>query len=260
MNKILNKSIRYTIRTLNALSEGDLSIENIRIRNRLRKMSINYNRYKLFDKKWLLDSNINTVIDIGANIGEFTFIFSELFPNAYIYAFEPLPDCFNQLEKRTKNMRNIKIFNFALGSTEGELKLHKSSWHPASSFREMGDLHKQNYPHSSESDDLIVRIKKLDDIFKKESLTNNIFIKMDVQGFEDEVIKGGPNIFKNAKVVVVESSYQKLYDNEPLFDGIYSLLKPLGFEFRGSLKQSVSKSDESFLQADCIFIKRNNNV
>ncbi|NQU87010.1 MAG: FkbM family methyltransferase [Mariniphaga sp.] len=207
-----------------------------------------------------MDSNINTVIDIGANIGEFTFIFSELFPNAYIYAFEPLPDCFNQLEKRTKNMRNIKIFNFALGSTEGELKLHKSSWHPASSFREMGDLHKQNYPHSSESDDLIVRIKKLDDIFKKESLTNNIFIKMDVQGFEDEVIKGGPNIFKNAKVVVVESSYQKLYDNEPLFDGIYSLLKPLGFEFRGSLKQSVSKSDESFLQADCIFIKRNNNV
>jgi len=62
----------------------------------------------------------------------------------------------------------------------------------------MEDLHKQNYPHSSESKDLVVGIRRLDDIFIEDTLANNIFIKMDVQGFEDEVIKGGMNIFKNA--------------------------------------------------------------
>ncbi len=256
MKKFIKKSIYYVIRKLEIISQIGFNIKSIRYARYLRKKGVNYGRYMLFNKNWLLNSNINTVIDIGANIGEFTTIFAELFPDAKIYAFEPLPDCFKQLEIRTKkNLKNIKNFNYALGSQEGELKLHKSSWHPASSFREMGDLHKQNYPHSSESEDLIVRIRKLDDIFSDVSLTNNIFIKMDVQGFEDEVIKGGVNIFKKAKVVVAESSFQKLYENEPLFHGIYSLLHPLGFQYVGSLKQSANKKDESFLQGDCIFIK-----
>ena len=120
----------------------------------------------------------------------------------------------------------------------------------------MADLHKKNYPHSSESVELKVPIQRLDDVFKSTNLDNNIFIKIDVQGFEDEVIKGGVETFGKAKVIIVESSYQKLYENEPLFHGIYSLLQPLGFEFMGSLKQSKFHVDESFLQGDCIFIKK----
>ena len=255
MNNFLEKTINYTIRKLQTISEGGLSIENIRISKNLKKKSINYNRYKLYRKKWLLDMDINTVLDIGANVGEFTAIYHELFPEAKIYAFEPLPDCFFELKERTENIENIKSYNLGLGSKDGILKIHMSSWHPASSFRDMADLHKQNYPHSSESQDVDVSINKLDDVLNESDLVDNIFIKMDVQGFEDEVIKGGAKIFQKAKVVVVESSFQKLYEDEPLFHGIYALLKPLGYDFVGSLKQSVNKEDGSFLQGDCIFIK-----
>lgn len=253
--QLIRKSIAKINRELAIIYEDGISLKKIKRRRELKRKGIAYSRYRLYNRKWLLDLDIRSILDIGANIGEFTSIFSELFPEAEIHAFEPLPDCYEKLEKRTENLKNIKTYNLGLGCRDGELKLHRSSWHPASSFRKMGDLHKQNYPHSSESNDILVGIRRLEDIMKEEELNNDIFIKMDVQGFEDEVIKGGLSIFNKTKVIVVESSFQKLYENEPMFDGIYALLKPLGFEFRGSLKQSISSKDGSFLQGDCIFIK-----
>lgn len=256
--QLFRRVIHRVINELVYIVEDDISLKKIWKRKQLKKRGIAYSRYKLFDKKWLLDSNIQTVLDVGANIGEFTCIYNELFPSAEIHAFEPLPNCFTKLKKRAENMRNVNLYNIALGSKEEKLNIHESTWHPASSFREMGHLHKQNYPHSSESTDLIVDIRRLDDVVKDSDLKNNILIKMDVQGFEDEVIKGGENIFKKAKVIVVESSFQKLYENEPMFKGIYSLLQPLGFDFVGSLKQSINKEDGSFLQGDCIFLNSRN--
>ena len=255
MKNYLNKLIRYTIRVLCELSEDGLNIENIRLRKKLKNISINYNRYKLYHKKWLLDLDINTVLDVGANVGEFTCIYHELFPNAEIFAFEPLPNCYRQLQERTKNRNNIHCYNVGLGNEDGSMEIHESDWHPASSFREMDSLHKMNYPHSSGSKDLTVNIKRLDDVLEGEKLVDNIFIKMDVQGFEDEVIKGGNKIFSKAKVIIVEVSFEQLYKGEPLFHGLYSLLEPLGFKFAGNLKQSVNKKDGRYLQADCIFVK-----
>jgi len=254
---IFKRCIRYTINKLEYLYKTDLSIQEIKKARYLRKrLKVNYSRYSLFNKGWLKNCNIRTIIDIGANVGEFTAIFAELFPNARVYAFEPLPDCFEQLTKVAKQYQGrVKAFNIALGAQEGISKFHRSSWAPASSFREMSDLHKKNYQHSAGSESVSVQVQTLDDVFRDIDLEDNIFIKMDVQGFEDEVIKGGSEVIKRAKVLVIECSFQKVYEGEPMFDGIYDLLVAMGFEYRGSLKQSVRKDDQSFLQADCIFIK-----
>lgn len=55
-------------------------------------------------------------------------------------------------------------------------------------------------------------------------------------------------MFQAAKIIVIEMSIQELYDGEPGFDDLYCVLISLGFTYHGSLKQSVSKSDESLLQ------------
>jgi len=205
----------------------------------------------------LLDCNIRTVIDIGASVGEFTAIYAELFPGAQIYAFEPLPDCFEQLTKVAKQYQGrVKVFNIALGAQEGSFEFHRSSWAPASSFREMSDLHKENYPHTAGSETVKVDVKTLDEVFENIDLKKNIFIKMDVQGFEDEVIKGGLEAIRKAKVLVIECSLQSTYEGEPMFDGIYDLVRSIGFDYRGSIKQSIRKDDQSFLQADCVFMKK----
>ncbi|RJQ24791.1 FkbM family methyltransferase [Candidatus Parcubacteria bacterium] len=256
MDITVSRVINFAIRWLQYLSETGLDPGNIERVKRLRISGINYSRYLLFNKKWLIESQINTVIDIGANVGEFTAIFAELFPNAKVYAFEPLPDCFELLNRVAKRYRGrVKAFNIAIGEQKGSFEFYRSSWAPASSFREMGDLHKKNYPHSVGSETVTVEVETLDSVFRDIDMSDNVFVKMDVQGFEDEVIKGGLEVIGRAKVLVIECSLQQTYEGEPMFHGIYSLVRPMGFEYRGSLKQSVRRDDESFLQADCIFIR-----
>ena len=252
---MIGKFLRQISSNYKYFAKYGLSVGSLKKRFDLTKSNIHHSRYMLYDHDWLRKLRINTVIDIGANVGEFTWIFSKLFSGAEIFAFEPLPNCYRQLQERTKNRNNIHCYNVGLGNEDGSMEIHESDWHPASSFREMDSLHKMNYPHSSGSKDLTVNIKRLDDVLEGEKLVDNIFIKMDVQGFEDEVIKGGNKIFSKAKVIIVEVSFEQLYKGEPLFHGLYSLLEPLGFKFAGNLKQSVNKKDGRFLQADCIFIK-----
>ena len=104
-----------------------------------------------------------------------------------------------------------------------------------------------NYPHSAGSETIKVRVQTLDKVFQNTDLEENILIKMDVQGFEDEVIKGAVNTIKKTKVLIIECSLQTTYEGEPMFYGIYTLMHSLGFEYRGSIKQSVRKDDQSFL-------------
>lgn len=223
----------------------------------LRKNNINIGRYELFNKKWILDCNIRTVIDIGANIGEFTLIFDYIFNKPDIYSFEPLPQYSFALTKITQSKKNINFFNCALGEKESVEVMNVSSWGPSSSLLEMADLHKEMAPHSSGSSPIRVEVKRLDDLIDEKKITKNMLIKIDVQGFEKKVIEGGKKIFSFAKIVIIEMSYKELYKGEARFDNIYSLLVGLGFEFHGTLKQSVNSLDESYLQCDGIFINKN---
>ena len=258
MENFTIRFLRFVIRILENFTQFGLSIKEIKKARYLKSIGVHYSRYSLYNKKWLLDYNFRTIIDIGANIGEFTIIFAELFPFAKIYAFEPLPNCYKKLKVRTVNYPNINSYNFGLGIKADDLIINKSNWHPASSFRKMAELHKHQFPYSAVSEKIKVRVKSLDEILFNKNLKKDIFIKIDVQGFEDEVIIGGLKTIKQATVVVIEASFKRLYENEPMFHGIYSLLQPLGFEYRGSLKQSIQKEDDSYLQGDCVFVSQNN--
>ena len=254
MVKITSKALRYISKKLTLYAQYGI-LGSFFMKTKLRKRGVNLNRYSLYDKKWLKNLNIDTVIDIGANVGEFTFIFHELFPSSQIHAFEPIPECFNKLNNKVSGLENVITYKIGLGSQTRVMNLNKSSHDPASSFRVMSEFHKENYPHSAQSEQINVKVQRLDDILDFTNAEKNIFIKMDVQGFEDEVIKGGLVTFSKAKVIIVECSYRKLYNKEPMFHGIYELLTSLGFEFMGCLKQSENKKDETYLQGDCIFVK-----
>ena len=69
---------------------------------------------------------VRTVLDIGANVGVTALYFSQIFPNANIYAFEPAPDNFAVLAKNVANCARIRAFNFALGARDATLELYAS--------------------------------------------------------------------------------------------------------------------------------------
>src|SRR5881409_2522439 len=100
---------------------------------RLRRLGISYEHYRELRQPWLLGLNINTILDVGANVGQFATLAHAVFPSANIFSFEPLPDCFEQLKLRLPE--NSSAFNMALGDHNGELDFYRASTcSPASSF------------------------------------------------------------------------------------------------------------------------------
>lgn len=224
---------------------------------RLRRLGVHHSRYQLFNKKWLKALNVKRVIDVGANKGEFSIIFSELFEGAEIDAFEPLPQCVEILSKLETKISRICVHPFAISEMRGKSKFNVSSHDPSSSLLLMSDLHKEHYPHSSGSKQIIVECETLDEFYKETTFNGVTILKIDVQGGEKSVLIGGKNTLKNIDIVVLEISFVQLYEGEANFDQIYSLLRDMGFEFRGMIKQSISKQTDQFLQCDAIFQRKN---
>jgi len=205
--------------------------------------------------KWMRNLNIRTVLDIGANTGQFAGEIHAIAPEAAIYSFEPLRDCYDLLVEKMSAVPKFRAFDCALGSEASEIDMHRSEFPPSSSILRMGALHKRAFPFTSKEVLEKVAIKRLDDVTGDLDLAENILIKIDVQGFEDRVIAGGPKTIQIAKLLIVETSFESLYDDQPLFDTIYETVKRMGFAYHGNFSQLSNPIDGNILQADAIFIK-----
>ena len=133
--------------------------------------------------------------------------------------------------------------------------MHRSEFTPSSSILRMRELHKQAFPFTSKETLEKIAVKRLDDVTGGLDLAKNILIKIDVQGFEDRVIAGGLKTIQMAKLLILETSFESLYDDQPLFDTIYETVKRIGFAYHGNFSQLLSPIDGNILQADGIFIK-----
>lgn len=212
--------------------------------------------YIRLNKPWFYQLNIDTLLDIGGNIGLFSKTIRSLLPSTQIYAFEPLPDCYEQMNNKMRGDNKYQGFNCGLGEQNESLVIEKSSHAPSSSFLKMGDKHKEAFPDTAQIQQLSVPVKRLDDIAKDLNLGQNLMIKVDVQGFEDKVLKGGLETFSRAKLLIIELSYQELYKGQPLFNEIYQDLIALGFQFHGTMAQMPDPNTAQLLDADCIFIRK----
>lgn len=204
---------------------------------------------------WFQKIGIQTVLDVGSYVGSFAYAIRHILPQARIYSFEPLQDNYAQLVKNLSPFGNFQAFNTAIGEHAGQLQFYRSDFSPSSSALEMGELHRQAFPQSAHSSSLSVPVARLDDYLEKMNLTPPVFLKIDVQGFEDAVLRGAGQVLKQVDFLEIEVSYQPLYSDQVLFDGIHHMLAEAGFHFAGNLDSMLSPLDGSILQSDALFIK-----
>ena len=203
--------------------------------------------------RWWQPLAIRTVFDIGANEGQFATQVSEILPEARVYSYEPLAEPFAKLSATARP--NFRAFRYAIGETNGTIEMHKNEYSPSSSLLPMTDLHRQSFPGPSHARMEKVEMRTLDRIAGQLALERNILVKMDVQGYEDKVIAGGQEILARTKIVIAETSFEALYEGQPLFEDIYRALTCIGFRYIGSMGQLKSVQDGRLLQADSMFLR-----
>lgn len=204
---------------------------------------------------WLSNEDIKTVLDIGANVGQFRTQIHSLLPNALIYSFEPIKSCFDELKQNTNNLDRCFCYNIALGEDNTQQIIYRNDFTPSSSMLPLRHLHIEAFPRVANVRQEIIEVRRLDDFANTINLVDNILIKIDVQGFKDKVMRGGANTIKRAKILIVETSFEPLYQDQLLFDGIYNMLRTMGFVLRGTEDILRHPKNGRILQCDSIFYK-----
>lgn len=138
---------------------------------------------------------IRTVIDIGANSGQFAREVSRIYPKAEIFCFEPFAGAFRELQRwANAQSERVHAINLALAEEPGERIFHLHTEHStSSSFLENTRLNERYYPFTQKQQDVTVIVNTLDDALSgyQENMRTPILLKLDVQGYEDRVLRGG---------------------------------------------------------------------
>jgi FkbM family methyltransferase len=204
---------------------------------------------------WLQRLGFQTIVDIGANEGQFARVARMAFPHAALHCFEPLPDCFAKLQGRFGRARRVTIHNVALADRNGTSSIIRSPYSPSSSLLEMAPGHIEAFPFTEGGDPMPVAVLTLDAALAGERIEEPLLVKVDVQGAEDRVIAGGRSVLARARVVIIETSFEPLYKGQALFHDIHEMMRGLQFSYHGNLDQLSSPEDGRVLQGDAIFVR-----
>jgi FkbM family methyltransferase len=207
------------------------------------------------NQPWIKQAGIKTVIDVGAHNGEFSTAIRSVLPGVQIYAFEPLPDSYKTLSAELEGDARCRAFHVALGEQRGEVKFWRSRFSKSSSVLLMADIHKAEFPWSSDLEPIYTQLAPLDDFLNDIDLAPKVLLNLDVQGYEDRVIRGGIALLRSVDYILTEVSFRLLYEGQASFNDLYELLKQLGFSYAGNVDQHLSAADGSVLQADALFVR-----
>lgn len=156
----------------------------------------------------LIGGDPQIIFDVGANIGLYSKMLSERFPNSSIYCFEPNPNCIKSLNSNTPS--SCKVFNFGLGDETGELILYDKANSHGSSH---ASLYKEALDdfHGCDSVKVPVKIIKLDDFAMENGIDKIDFLKIDTEGHELEVLKGAKNLIEDRRVQCIQFEFNSLH-------------------------------------------------
>jgi len=169
---------------------------------------------------------ITGVSHFGAHIGQEFETYNEMEINN-IHFFEPQKDSFNILNQRTKEFKNVKIYNVGLGSKNFKTKMYSSNVYDGVSASVLKPTAHKNYFPEVVFDKLITEIEivKYDDL----NIKDVNFLNIDIQGYELEALKGSKNSLIDIDAIYTEVSRKPLYENSCLIRDLDKFLKKNGF-------------------------------
>jgi len=203
-------------------------------------MDPNTNFFKV--RQRLIDNlSVATIIDVGANAGQWLKTLNPRSINGTVWCFEPLKVPYKELENFAKSYPNIKVFKLAFSDFAGPTKMFVASNGGASSSINAPTEHLRLHSKIEFSNEETVNVTTIDEFFSKHELFLPLYLKIDTQGHEWNVIKGGIKTLTNVAVVELESSMTAQYQGEKAHHDLMNELIKLGFVYYTGSKPRVDE-------------------
>lgn len=199
----------------------------------------------------LRNLSVDGVIDVGANRGQFTFACRLAYGQIPIVAFEPVPNearIFHSVHGRHKF---VQLVECALGDITGVGTLHVSKSADNSSLLPIALLNTKLFRNTEEVGTIKVSVSRLDDYSDLWKYRKQQLLKLDVQGFELNVLRGASETLHRCAYVYAECSEVALYDGQALRGDVEAYLKQHGFSVRAQFNDQYA--DGKLIQADYLF-------
>ena len=212
--------------------------------------------YTLLRRRIFEELEIDLVIDVGANIGQFGQSL-RTFYQGDIVSFEPVPPTFKILTEMAQGDEKWHCKNMALGSGKSVLTIHVPTDSAMSSFHKMNDFCESKFSlDAAKAAQFEVPVARLDEVLSEampDWERRNIFLKMDTQGFDLEVFKGVGNTLSRISALQSEISQIPLYENMPDWKESLAAFEAAGFALSGLFPVTMEKLNA--IEFDCLMTK-----
>ena len=185
-------------------------------------------------------------------MGQFAVAIAKLFPNCRVHAFEPVPDCAKLLRGNCRRL-NVTIYETAVGDSNGNISIRLNSHRHSSSILPLSQRHLDAFPFATEETTKTVKLVRLDSIFRNHDFERPVLLKLDIQGYEPEALRGAAGILSQIDYVLVETSFRPMYEGEKVFTEILALMQSFGFRFLRPIDWLEDPRTGEILQMDALF-------
>jgi FkbM family methyltransferase len=198
------------------------------------------------------DGKGGVMFDVGAHIGESAVALALEFPEAAIHVFEPIGAIFRRLQRNCRNYRNVICHQAALGAKNETRVIALRSNEVNCTMNQMSQIAGEDTPPEQQEQ---VTILRLDDVCQKFSVEQIAFLKIDVEGFELEVLRGATELLKSRRIqnIIAEVTFAKRSEQHVHFDEVRQLLEPFGFVFAGYYDPAYRPESGHLLFSNALF-------
>lgn len=253
--------VRFHLQAFRAANAtGDLLMNRLRfllqdlLTRNLQRFGYSVVRFPVM--RFFREHNIDVILDVGANAGQYGSELRRLGYKGRMVSFEPSSAAYAKLAERASHDPHWATAHFALGSMTMEHELHIAGNSVSSSFLEMLPKHTAVAPESAFVNSEAVSIKRLDSIFHHYcNSRDEILLKIDTQGYERQVLEGATGVLSNIVGLQLEMSLTPLYEGEAPAESLIALARDHGFTLVWIQHGFKDSSTQQLLQVDGLFFR-----
>jgi FkbM family methyltransferase len=231
------------------------------IKNAFRVLGYNVTRWDRFPfMPHIRSLGIDLILDVGANTGQYARLVRASGYAGKIISFEPVQSAYAELEKFAAYDSLWTCCCLAMGSTSGEAMINVGQGSNMSSFRVIHSEHAERHDFARIIGTQLVTMRTLDDVFEAYARgSHHVLLKMDVQGYEDEVLKGASASLNKIDAIQTEMSIVPTYSNQKEICASIADLNVAGFDLF-DINNGFRESNYRLLEVDGFFVRRGRRV